>query len=198
MMTSPIATMHPVTNMPKTRRVPKVSCFKLEVSSARSIFYIIMSPQEQSSVSDDESQYVFVIRHGDRWDYMHPEWLETASRKGDPPLSTLGHQQARETGIFLDSLLAHEGFTADSIIWLASPFLRTLQTSDDALNAFTKIDSSNISILPEYSVFEMDGHNGRLHKDLPTMEERKHYFPRLDESYASLFVPALPGKSAYR
>jgi hypothetical protein len=157
-----------------------------------------MAPQEHSdgvpddNGGDDEAQYLFVIRHGDRWDYHHPEWLETAKRCGDPPLSTLGHQQARETGLFLDKLLA--GYTHDNITWLSSPFLRTLQTSDDALNAFQKVDSGQIAILPEYSVFEMDGHDGQLHKDLPDLEERKCYFPRLDESHKSLFVPELPGK----
>eukprot|EP00545_Synedropsis_sp_CCMP1620_P003065 CAMPEP_0119004762 /NCGR_PEP_ID=MMETSP1176-20130426/1337_1 /TAXON_ID=265551 /ORGANISM="Synedropsis recta cf, Strain CCMP1620" /LENGTH=279 /DNA_ID=CAMNT_0006956507 /DNA_START=21 /DNA_END=860 /DNA_ORIENTATION=+ len=148
--------------------------------------------EEHPHVAPDEAQSLFVIRHGDRWDYQNPEWLETAKRRGDPPLSTLGHQQARETGIFLDQLLAKEGFTGDRITWLASPFLRTLQTSDDALNAFTEIDTKQISILPEYSVFEMDGHDGMLHKDLPGMDERKCYFPRLDDTHESLFVPELP------
>jgi hypothetical protein len=150
---------------------------------------------DQPDAAPEEAQSLFVIRHGDRWDYQHPEWLETAKRRGDPPLSTLGHEQARETGIFLDRLLAKEGFTGDKITWLASPFLRTLQTSDDALNAFTEIDSKGIAIRPEYSVFEMDGHDGVLHKDLPGMDERKCYFPRLNEAHESLFVPELPGMS---
>jgi broad specificity phosphatase PhoE len=151
-----------------------------------------MAPQEHPDVTPDEAQSLFVIRHGDRWDYQHPEWLETAKRRGDPPLSTLGHQQARETGQFMDELLA--GYTHDRITWLASPFLRTLQTSDTALNAFQKVDSRQISILPEYSVFELDGHDGQLHKDLPDMEERGCYFPRVDHTHKSLFVPELPGK----
>jgi broad specificity phosphatase PhoE len=140
-----------------------------------------------------EHQALYLIRHGDRWDYSHPEWKASAKRPGDPPLSTLGHEQARETGIFLDSLLAQDGITTpEAITWLASPFLRTLQTSDNAINAFTMVDSEGLVIHPEYSVFETDGHDGVLHKDLPTMEERKCYFPRLNETYESIFVPTLP------
>jgi hypothetical protein len=44
----------------------------------------------------------------------------------------------------------------------------------------------------EYSVFEWDGNDGQWHKDLPPMDERKHYFPRLSLSHESLFVPKLP------
>lgn len=153
-----------------------------------------MAPQEHSNVAPGETQHLIVIRHGDRWDYNHPEWLDSAKRRGDPPLSTLGHRQAHETGQFLDQLLAESGLTPDRITWMSSPFLRTLQTSNDALNAFQEIDSSKIKILPEYSIFEMDGHDGELHKDLPDLEERKLYFPRLDGTYESLFVPELPGK----
>jgi len=140
----------------------------------------------------DEKQHLLVIRHGDRWDYAHPEWLETTTRRGDPPLSKLGHQQARETGIFLDSYFAEHGIDAANITWLSSPFLRCLQTSDSALNAVTKMNTENIQIRPEYSVFEMDGHNGKMHASLPEMTERFHYFPRVNSSHESLFVPPLP------
>lgn len=141
---------------------------------------------------EGEKQFLYVIRHGDRWDYAHPEWLETTTRRGDPPLSKLGHQQARETGVFLDNLLAKEAIRAENIICLSSPFVRCLQTSDDILNAFQKIDSEQVQINPEYSVFEMDGHDGRMHASLPPIEERVHYFPRLNIKHESLFVPPLP------
>lgn len=103
-------------------------------------------------------------------------------------------QQARDTGVFLDSLLVSEGITADNITWMSSPFLRCVQTSHIALDAFQNVKGSvaNIKILPEYSVFEWDGHNGKLHESLPALEERQHYFPRLDATYESLFVPPLP------
>jgi len=104
----------------------------------------------------------------------------------------LGHRQARETGTFLESLFTEEGIPAENITWLSSPFVRCIQTSDTALNAFTTMDTHNIQIKPEYSVFEMDGHDGALHASLPPIEERYHYFPRIDVTHESLFVPPLP------
>jgi broad specificity phosphatase PhoE len=98
----------------------------------------------------------------------------------------------------LESLLLADGIEAENITWLSSPFLRCLQTSDGALNAFSKIDHANtIVIQPEYSVFEWDGHGGKWHQDLPSLEERVHYFPRLDLSYESLFVPPLPESKSH-
>jgi broad specificity phosphatase PhoE len=95
--------------------------------------------------------------------------------------------------MFLDNLLAEDGITADEISWLSSPFLRTLQTSNEAISQFRKVKNANlISILPESSVFEWDGKNGEWHASLPALEERIHYFPRLDLSYQSMFVPAIP------
>ena len=123
---------------------------------------------------------------------MRSQWAKTSTRPGDPPLSTLGHQQARETGVFLDSLMSADGVTKDNITWLSSPFLRCLQTSSEALNVMKKVNVHRLEIKPEYSVFEWDGHGGTWHSSLPTMEERAHYFPRLDPAYKSLFVPQLP------
>jgi broad specificity phosphatase PhoE len=122
------------------------------------------------------------------------QWKKlSASRTGDSPLSTLGHQQAQETGKFLDSWLTEKGFSVDDITWMSSPFLRCVQTSDDALNSFRQVDVHTLPILPEYSIFEWDGHGGEWHQDLPSLEERKHYFPRLDVNYESSFIPTLPG-----
>ena len=164
-----------------------------------------MSPREHKADDDLDVQSLYIIRHGDRWDYENPEvrvwmrrsrscpiksyrvsqWNETTTRPGDPPLSTLGHQQAREVGQFLNPHLKD----LDEVTWLSSPFLRCLQTSNEALS---QIDNQNIPIRPEYSIFEWDGHGGAWHQSLPSLAERKHYFPRLDVSHASLFHPTLP------
>lgn len=126
-------------------------------------------------------------------DYANPEWKKLpSSRTGDSPLSSLGHRQAQEVGKYLDSWMDERGMTSDDITWLSSPFLRCLQTSNEALNAFEKVNLSHLPINPEYSIFEWDGHGGEWHKDLPTLDERKHYFPRLNTSYESNFVPELP------
>lgn len=163
-----------------------------------------MAPQEtrsQRTSSEDEEdydeqggeQYLYIIRHGDRWDYENPSW--SSSRPGDPPLSPLGHQQARQTGIFLHKLLQQDGIAPRDITWLSSPFVRCLQTSTDMLNAMPGMEQ--IRILPEYSVFEWDGKGKGWHASLPPLEERRHYFPRLDLDHSSLFVPSLPEPTPY-
>jgi broad specificity phosphatase PhoE len=160
------------------------------------------SSQEKSANEDftptsSRRQSLFIIRHGDRWDYQHPEWRETAKRIGDPSLSTLGHEQARQVGQYLDQRFLIENIHANQITLLSSPFLRTIQTANELLGAmkYTKgcapgLDS--IKILPEYSVFELDLWGQDLHACLPDLEERKCYFPRLDTDYQSMFIPSFP------
>jgi broad specificity phosphatase PhoE len=141
-------------------------------------------------------QFMYIVRHGDRWDYENPSWVGTTDRPGDPPLSPLGEQQARESGTFLETLMAQDGITNSSdITWLSSPFLRCLQTSNEMINMMgSKIESAktDIAILPEYSVFEWDGKGGEWHASLPPLEERIHYFPRLNIQHKSMFVPEIP------
>jgi broad specificity phosphatase PhoE len=145
--------------------------------------------------STERERSIFIIRHGDRWDYAHPEWKETAERKGDPSLSTLGHRQAREVGQYLDQLFVKEGITAEDVTLVSSPFLRCVQTSNELLSEFQHCKgdvAENVSIKPEYSVFEFDLWDDGLHSSLPTMKERKNYFPRLDESNQSTLIPSVP------
>ena len=157
-----------------------------------------MSPQaenQQEQTFSNPVQSVFIIRHGDRWDYQHPEWKKTAARKGDPSLSTLGHEQARQVGRYLDNLFVEEGISADQITLLSSPFLRTIQTANELLAEIKKTrgnPGNTVKIKPEYSVFEFDLWGQDFHSSLPQMDERKCYFPRLDEHYETAFVPELP------
>lgn len=156
-----------------------------------------------------------------------------AKRFGDPPLSDLGHKQARETGKCLDSILSsndcsnqsnndhgsnhitidsnndsdeneclfvNDGSNNTSIIAshitvLCSPFLRCIQTANGILSQFVHTPgdvASNVVIYPEKSIWEYDARYDDLHACLPDMEERACYYPRLDPSHESLFVPSLP------
>jgi broad specificity phosphatase PhoE len=169
-----------------------------------------------------QSQSMFVIRHGDRWDYSHPEWKQNnPKRPGDPSLSDLGFQQARETGQFLAKLFLEsqdnqkdnsEQFDVSQLVVLSSPFLRTVQTANEIVGELEKhfpssssqSSTNTTSIKLECAVWEIDGHDGINHRSLPSpngrdtsviIEERHPYFPRVDRSYESLFTPALPGKS---
>ncbi|GAX24774.1 transcription factor C subunit 7 [Fistulifera solaris] len=150
-----------------------------------------------------KQQYLYIIRHGDRWDYENRDW--TSSRSGDPPLSLLGHVQARETGAFLQQDFMQRQHRLEDITFLVSPFLRTIQTANEIIDQLGRMPSDNattlsrVKILPEYSIFEWDGHNGEWHACLPSMQERVHYFPRIDPTHHSLFVPELPEpKSMFR
>jgi broad specificity phosphatase PhoE len=104
---------------------------------------------ENAECLEDDKQYLFIVRHGDRWDYSNPEWKKLpTSRTGDSPLSQLGHRQAHEVGLFLDTFFDEKGMTADEITWLSSPFVRCLQTSNCALDAFRKVNVDSVKILP--------------------------------------------------
>ena len=157
-----------------------------------------MAPQQESTSFESVSnltQTIYIIRHGDRWDYAHRDWKETAERVGDPSLSTLGHEQAREVGKHLDDEFFNEDVHADQITVLSSPFLRTVQTTNEMLAQIKKTEGNvadTVKIKPEYSVFEFDLRNHGFHNSLPDMDERKCYFPRLDESYETAFEPSLP------
>lgn len=143
-------------------------------------------PETTVETSQEEwTQYLYIIRHGDRWDIENPDWGTMTSRPVDTPLSQLGHNQARETGLFLNQLFKEDDIESNDIVWLSSPYLRCLQTSDEALNALTIPNANAIKILPEYAVSEWGGDLAQL----PTLRERRHYFPRLDESYESMFKP---------
>lgn len=164
------------------------------------------------TTSSNPQQSIYIIRHGDRWDYLHPEWKKTAERKGDPSLSSLGHEQARQAGKYLDQLFVTEEIDTDQINLLSSPFLRTIQTSNELLSELKHTANDNattndnvndndngittaadsIKIQPEHSIFELDLWGQNLHSSLPEMQERQCYFPRIDGEYESMFLPSLP------
>jgi broad specificity phosphatase PhoE len=69
------------------------------------------------------SQTIWLARHGNRHDFVYPEWFNTAPRRYDPPLSADGFIQAQTLG---------QRLKAENIQHLfVSPFLRTLQTADE-------------------------------------------------------------------
>lgn len=44
---------------------------------------------------------IYIVRHGERFDHVHPEWKLTAREPHDPHLSTNGCEQAKQTGKFI-------------------------------------------------------------------------------------------------
>ncbi|MGL5079890.1 MAG: histidine phosphatase family protein [Microcoleaceae cyanobacterium] len=81
------------------------------------------------------TQTVWIARHGNRIDFVNPEWFKTAERPYDPHLSEDGFVQAQQ----LANRLAGEGITQV----FSSPFLRTVQTAHqvaETLNLPLKLD----------------------------------------------------------
>ena len=77
----------------------------------------------------EATQWLVLVRHGDRMDYAMPGWRARIQALGryprDPPLSTLGHRQARQLGTAAAATLKRRGGT---VRVLSSPYLRCLQT----------------------------------------------------------------------
>ena len=64
---------------------------------------------------------VWLVRHGNRLDFIHPEWFLSAQFKYDPPLCPAGKIQAQETAMRLKSeAIAHI---------FVSPYRRALETA---------------------------------------------------------------------
>ena len=126
---------------------------------------------------------LWIIRHGDRFDFNigKEEWRKVAQRLNDPPLSDLGMQQVGELGNFFKSMACKASETNKSAISriITSPFLRCIQTSNPIAGAL------GLPIQIDHSLWEVIWTN----ENMPTLEERAAYFPRIDLTYTSIFRP---------
>ena len=125
------------------------------------------------------STKILLARHGNRLDFVQPEWFNTALRKYDPPLSEDGEVQAQE----LAQRLTNEKI--DHLI--ASPFLRTIQTAHIVAHAL------NLSIKLEAGLGEW--HNPDWMSETPTIHtpsELKSQYPSIDHRYRSQIIPKYP------
>ncbi|HBB32010.1 MAG TPA: histidine phosphatase family protein [Cyanobacteria bacterium UBA8803] len=128
------------------------------------------------------NQTVWIARHGNRLDFVNPEWFNTAQRPYDPPLSEDGTVQAKQLG----QRLVGEGIQHI----FASPFLRTVQTANQVaafLDLPIKIESGLSEWLnPDWMTTEPE--------TLP-LEVLHESFPRIDLSYSSRVVARYPETS---
>lgn len=125
------------------------------------------------------SQTVWIARHGNRLDFVRPEWFNTAQRRYDPPLSEDGVIQARE--------LAAKLKTAKITHIFASPFLRTIQTANEVaqvLNLPIKLEAGLCEWLNPHWMDEIP----ETHP-LSWLVAR---YPLIDESYQSYIKPQYP------
>ena len=142
-----------------------------------------MKPPLHSSWRDlhgcSKPSNLFIIRHGARHDQLVPGWKDEVSSLGldvrDPPLSALGHQQARETAAFLGALPASQRPE-----WLlVSPYLRVIQT------AAPSADALGLRLHTEEGLAEIHHVLGQL----PSPVARLAYFPQMVPSSSSLCAP---------
>ncbi|NJL81858.1 MAG: histidine phosphatase family protein [Chloroflexaceae bacterium] len=125
------------------------------------------------------SQTVWLARHGNRLDFVNPDWFITAERPYDPPLSEDGVIQAQQLGRRL------QGEGIGHIF--ASPFLRTFQTAYEVANCL------NLSIKLEAGLSEWlnPGWMAQSPEILPRAVLAEKY-PRLDLGYTDRVLPQYP------
>ncbi|WP_267383905.1 histidine phosphatase family protein [Cyanobacterium sp. uoEpiScrs1] len=127
----------------------------------------------------NSNQTVWIARHGNRMDFVNPEWFNTAQYPYDPPLAEDGIIQAQQLGKRLKS---------ENIIHIfSSPFLRTIQTAHqiaEILNLEVKLEAG----LAEW-------HNPEWMSKHPTTHPSdylKQKYPRINLHYSSKFIPQYP------
>lgn len=124
-------------------------------------------------------QTVWIARHGNRLDFVTPEWFNTADRPYDPPLSDDGIVQAQQLG----KRLVGEGISHI----FASPFLRTVQT------AFQVAEALDLPIKVEAGLSEwLNPHWMPAMPEKLPLDVLAQTFPRIDRSYTSRVVPEYP------
>ncbi len=125
------------------------------------------------------TQTVWIARHGNRIDFVNPNWFVTAERRYDPPLSEDGTIQAQQLGQRLKS---------EKIVHIfASPFLRTVQTANqvaEALDLPIKVEAGLSEWLnPEWMT---------VAPEKLTLAELHQQFPRIDLNYTSRMIAQYP------
>ena len=125
------------------------------------------------------TQTVWIVRHGNRLDFVNPEWFNTAAKRYDPPLSEDGFVQAAELGRRLKQ--------EDISHIFASPFLRTIQTATEIAQIL------NLPIKLEAGLSEW--HNPKWMTEMPEIHPQEllaDKYPLIDWNYKSCFTPHYP------
>ncbi len=125
------------------------------------------------------NQTIWMVRHGNRLDFVYPEWFNTAKRRYDPPLAMDGFIQAK--------LLANRLKNEDIKHIFVSPFLRTIQT------AYPLAEILNLPLKIERGLSEWLNKNWMT--EMPQTEPKNQLekdYPLIDWSYQSLVIPEYP------
>jgi broad specificity phosphatase PhoE len=126
---------------------------------------------------------LWIVRHGNRFDFVYPAWFNTALRRYDPPLSFDGKVEIEKLALRLeDEPINHI---------IASPFLRTIQT------AHILAEKLDLNIKLEAGLGEW--HNPDWMTETPVIhprEELENIYPRIDWNYRSQIIPKYPETEA--
>jgi broad specificity phosphatase PhoE len=124
-------------------------------------------------------QTVWIARHGNRLDFVNPQWFNNATRRYDPPLSEDGFLQAKQLGHRLKNENISHIFS--------SPFLRTIQTANEVAQIL------DLPIKLEAGLSEW--HNPEWMTQSPQIHPREFlelHYSRIDWNYQSQIVPQYP------
>ena len=128
-------------------------------------------------------QTVWIARHGNRLDFVHPEWFNTAQRRYDPPLSEDGMVQAQELALRLKTEQITQIF--------ASPFLRTIQTANEVAQVL------DLPIKLEAGLSEwLNPHWMDETPETHPQEWLAQQYPLIDWNYQSYIQPQYPENEA--
>ncbi|MBD2580091.1 histidine phosphatase family protein [Oscillatoria sp. FACHB-1406] len=124
-------------------------------------------------------QTVWIARHGNRFDFVNPDWFLTAERPYDPSLSDDGFVQAKELGERLKLERIDRIF--------ASPFLRTVQTAWEVAKVL------QLPICLEAGLSEwLNPDWMRAMPEREKLEVLAERYNAIDLSYTSRIVPQYP------
>lgn len=115
---------------------------------------------------------IWLVRHGNRQDFVDPQWRDTAERPHDPGLSPDGLVQAKEVARRIASEQIDHMF--------ASPYLRTVQTAHLIAKAL------GLPIKLEHGISEyLNPKWFSQQPELLPLEVLTPQFPQLDSAYRS-------------
>ncbi len=125
------------------------------------------------------AETIWITRHGNRYDFVNPDWFITAERPYDPPLAEDGIIQAQELGKRLKSEKITHLFS--------SPFLRTVQTAHEVASIL------DLPIKLEAGLGEWLNPNWMDHAPkIRSCQILAQQFPRIDLNYTSRVIPQYP------
>ncbi|OKH18905.1 histidine phosphatase family protein [[Limnothrix rosea] IAM M-220] len=129
-------------------------------------------------VADTRKRKVWLVRHGNRLDFIRPEWFLSALFKYDPPLCPAGKIQAQETAKYLSSkAIAHI---------FVSPYCRTIQT------ALPMAIAHNLPLNLEAGLGEWENPDWMGEKPQLTNERIVEVENVINRDYRSLVQPQYP------